>query len=178
VLPNAGCPGISSATVAWKSLQCSTGNFIPSISFCTGMFYMDSYSFNNVLMLSKLLKCICFFRLTLSLEPYCIPLQQFWDRIKDQTTANLHWEFEEHNMTIHHCEDWQNDHFCGWGPDVLWTRYSRCETSVHHRLVLSSLSKTGTLILKHHILFLLKLTFLLTVLPLLWPKCILHQIQL
>ncbi len=100
---------------------------------------MDSYSFNDVLMLSKLLKCISFFPLTLSLEPYCIPLQQFWD----QTTANLHWEFEEHNMTIHHCEDWQNDYFCGWGPDVLWTRY-RCENSVHHRLVLSSLSKTGT----------------------------------
>ncbi len=56
VLPNAG----SSATVAWKSLQCSIGNVIPSISFCTGMFYIDCYSFNDVLMLSKLLKCICF----------------------------------------------------------------------------------------------------------------------
>ncbi len=130
---------MKSATQCWMSwhifchrcLEVAAGNLILSISFCTGMFYIDCYYFNDVLMLSKLLKCICFPPLTLGLESYYIPLQQFWDRSKDQTT-DLHWEFEEHNTTILHCEDWQNDHFCG--QDII---------GVHHRFILSSLSKTG-----------------------------------
>ncbi len=69
-----------------------------------------------------------FLFLTLSLELYCIALQQFWDH--SRSTLRV-WRAQHDNTSLWGLTE--------WGPDVRWTWYS-----VLHRLVLSSLSKTGT----------------------------------